>query len=226
MAKKIEWTEEQIKYLQSRKNENRELITADFNIKFNRNYKKTTIKGLMQRKGFNSENDGRFKKGDTPWNKGMRGEEYFNHYDKEKVVLKMRKMHEINRTAKIGEEFVYNGVPYIRTEAGKRTVKFGGIMRKRDYVWRLHNGDKPKGHCIVHLDGNHLNCEIENLRCIPRKYMTLLMKNGWFSKNPTVTDAAIKWCDHYYAIKNIQGGSNGRKTNNERVPTVHQEERL
>lgn len=199
MAKKINWTSEQIKYLKENRSVNREDLTNKFNLKFNTTHKKSTIKGVMQRSGIYSDYDGKFKKGDTPWSKGVKGDEYFKHYDKGKVMLKMNKIHENNRTAKIGDEYIYNGVPYVRVKAGKRLCKFGGRIRKRDYIWQLHNGEKPKGYCIVHLDGDHLNCEIENLRCIPRKYMTLLMKNGWFSRNEIITETAIKWCEHYYA---------------------------
>lgn len=36
-------------------------------------------------------------------------------------------------------------------------------------VWEKHFGEIPKGHNIVYLDGNPLNCDISNLECTSSK---------------------------------------------------------
>lgn len=201
MAKRNKILKEHLKFLEENKNMNRKELTDIFNEKFGCTFKYESIKNIMLKNGFKSENDGRFKKGNEPWNSGLKGEKYFERVDKEKVMEKVEKMHKLNKTAKIGDEHIYNGVLYIRVKTGKRIGKFEGVIRKRDYVWKKYNGEKPKGYCIVHLDGNQLNCDISNLRCIPRKYMTLLMMNNWFSENSIVTETAIKWCELHYAKK-------------------------
>ena len=38
-------------------------------------------------------------------------------------------------------------------------------MDKGRCVWEQHHGKIPKGHNIVYLDGNPLNCDISNLEC-------------------------------------------------------------
>lgn len=37
------------------------------------------------------------------------------------------------------------------------------------YTWRQANGPIPPGHCIIFADGDSMNCDIENLRCISRR---------------------------------------------------------
>jgi len=201
MAKRNRITSEHLEFLKENKDLDRKTLTNMLNEKFECTFAYGSVKSIMIKYGFKSKNTGRFTKGCGSWNKGLKGEEYFEKVDKEKVMAKVERMHEANKTAKVGDEYIYNGIPYIRIDAGKRFKKFGGKVRKRDYVWELNNGKKPKGNCIIHLDGNHLNCNISNLRCIPRKYMTLLMKNGWFSENDIVTETAIKWCEMYFVLK-------------------------
>ena len=44
---------------------------------------------------------------------------------------------------------------------------FGRWIRKAVWVWRQTNGEVPAGHCIVQLDGDPGNCDIENIECVP-----------------------------------------------------------
>lgn len=37
------------------------------------------------------------------------------------------------------------------------------------YMWETHYGKIPKGFVVCHRDGDPLNCEIDNLRLLPRK---------------------------------------------------------
>lgn len=45
---------------------------------------------------------------------------------------------------------------------------------KARYVWEQENGEIPKDYVILHLDGDKVNCAIENLECVPRKALAFL----------------------------------------------------
>ena len=73
---------------------------------------------------------------------------------------------------------------------------------KQHIVWKEHYGEIPEGYQIIFLNNNTYDCRIENLYCIPKKFLPYMMHNKWFSDNPEVTLAAIKWCELMYATRN------------------------
>lgn len=201
MKKRIDWTSEQHQYLSDNRNTNRKELLQRFNLKFGTNITLSALKGFMQRNNLSSDFNGRFGPGHEPWNKGISRAEYFSHYDKEKTLENCKKMHEKNRTLTLGEERIINGIPHICTVAGRRTQRYERWVRKKYIVWEQTHGAIPENHCIIHLDGNQMNCDISNLACIPKEYMGLLCKNKWFSKNKLVTKTAIKWCELHLSLK-------------------------
>jgi hypothetical protein len=44
----------------------------------------------------------------------------------------------------------------------------GNRERVHRVIWKMHNGEIPKGYVIDHIDGNPSNNLIDNLRCIPK----------------------------------------------------------
>ncbi len=55
-----------------------------------------------------------------------------------------------------------------------------GRMRPlRHVVWERTHGPVPAGHCIVHLDGDPGNCEIDNLACVRRAVLARLNQSRW-----------------------------------------------
>jgi hypothetical protein len=201
MGKNTAYTHEQEKYLiENAYGITRKELTDRFNVRFSTDKSVLTIKSWCNNRKLYSGTEGKFKKNSNPWNKGKTGDAYTSHYGLEKIMNTCQKMHEANRTAVIGEERIIRGVPHIRMVTG-RANRYDIWKRKRLVVWESVHGAIPKGHCVVHLDGNRLNCDLSNLTCIPKQYMTLLSKNQWFAKNPIITETAIKWCELHYACK-------------------------
>jgi hypothetical protein len=56
---------------------------------------------------------------------------------------------------------------------------------------------------LIHLDNNPLNCDIENLKCIPKKYRAFLAHNDWWNAPPEVKITALLWCELYYSLKDL-----------------------
>ena len=76
-----------------------------------------------------------------------------------------------------------NGHPYIKTEDGWK--------RLANVVY----GEIPKGHFLVHLDGDENNCNKENLYPITRAISGLMLANEFWSENPEITKTGIICCD-------------------------------
>lgn len=68
-------------------------------------------------------------------------------------------------------------------------------------IWQEYYGEVQKGKMIVFLDCNRENLEIDNLYCIDRKIAAVMSKNQWWTPSKEHTLTAIKWCELWYARK-------------------------
>lgn len=76
-----------------------------------------------------------------------------------------------------------HGEPYVKTENGWKRLK--------DIAY----GDKPKGHIIVHLDGNVNNYDKSNLVSISKATNVLMSHNKFWSEFPEITKVGILCCE-------------------------------
>lgn len=75
-------------------------------------------------------------------------------------------------------------------------------MRKDHLVWMNSGNNLPsKSEVLIHLDGDKLNCEVDNLYLTTRKINLMLSKNKWRFNDRELTLVAIKWCELFYARK-------------------------
>lgn len=124
-------------------------------------YAKALRMGL--RKQFSDENSGRFKKGLTPWNKGVKGStgchenskaHYFSGPPHNTKPLGYRRVNK-------------DGYFEVKTEIGFKLLHY--------VVWRENFGDVPKNCAIIFIDGDKTNVVIGNLKMLTRK--ELMEKN-------------------------------------------------
>lgn len=101
-------------------------------------------------------------------------------------------------TMPIGAEKVQKGSVYVKVSATGD--------RKKDWIpkTKLVYGEVPKRHILVFLDGNSINVTRENLYCVEQRVHARLAKNRWFSTDPMITLTAIRWCEHFYALKDFK----------------------
>ena len=142
-----------------------------------------TKKGVMAKAhklGLNAvsrENKGAFKKGQKPWNKGLKN---VNGYSSTR--WKKGESPRCN-AKKIGETWAVNCkgtyYVYIKTERGRELYSH--------YLWRKRTGEEvPEGYIIRHKDGNTTNHEKDNLMCISRA------ENARMNHNPEKTSRTMK----------------------------------
>ena len=102
----------------------------------------------------------RFRKGHTPWNKGMKGLTIGG------LETQFKSGHEPWNTKNDGAITMRNdrnGVPQLLIRIAKGKWEY--LAR---HIWREHHGEIAPGMVIRHKNGNSLDCDIENLECITR----------------------------------------------------------
>lgn len=68
------------------------------------------------------------------------------------------------------------------------------------WLWEKTYGEIPNGYRLLHLDGDPLNCELDNMVLVPFKYSLTLCREGW--NTPELIAIALTWCDLNSAINN------------------------
>lgn len=90
----------------------------------------------------------------------------------------------------VGTEVIHNyadGTKHIVVKTAEPNVwKF-----KHRLIWEQHNGEIPENSMITFLDGNTLNCNIENLACITCAENSLLNKNKLRFSDAELTKTGI-----------------------------------
>lgn len=131
---------------------------------------------------------GQFKKGQEPPNKGKKQHEFMSPEAIEKT--KATRFQKGNRPHNTRADFALS----IRKSKGRpyywiRVALSKWVLLHR-YLWELHYGEIEKGMNIQFKDGDSLNCNIENLYAIDRKYQ-LTVNNKGGKKLPYETKALI-----------------------------------
>lgn len=181
----------------------RKELTELFNRHFNEERTLSTIKGFCNRNNIPSPNgNGRYTSETSPrWQKGLSKEDFKSHYTEQSFDNMTSPMRESNIKYSVGDEVIRHGLPYIvvNNDFGQG---FDKRLRPKDaYVWEQYNGSIPNTHMLIHLDNDPMNCDISNLRCIPRKFRAFFCHNRWWKSEPEVKDTAIDWCKLYYLLK-------------------------
>ena len=109
-------------------------------------------------------NKGSFKKGITPWNKGMKG----LHFSPATEFKEGQNVGPQHPCWKGGLQQPANDCAYLYDGVNSR-------RRRPKVIWETFNGSLPDGYIIYHRDGDKDNDELWNLEAITRK--ELLKRN-------------------------------------------------
>lgn len=153
-----------------------------FNQKFNTNITSRMIKSYKANNKLNSGLTGKFRKGQTPHNKGKKMPKEV--YEKVKHTM-----------------FAKGNVPPNHRPVGSERISKDGYIEvkvaepnkwrlKQRVVYEEAKGKIPEGCTIIFLDGNKQNCNIDNLKCITRSELLYLNCNGLNNSNE-ITETGI-----------------------------------
>lgn len=145
-------------------------LTDAFNQAFSVTRTKDELNGFRKHLKLKTGRSGSFPKGHVPANKGKKGLTTANS-------ASFKKNNIPHNYQPIGTEVI--------TTDGYIKVKIGHPRKwkhKHILVWEKHNGSVPKGHVIKFIDGNPLNCNIDNLMTITKSEHGVI--NMYFSGAP------------------------------------------
>ena len=153
-----------------------------FNQKFNTNITSRTIKSYKANNKLNSGLTGKFRKGQTPHNKGKKMPKEV--YEKVKHTMFAKGNVPPNHRPVGSERISKDGYIEVKVaEPNKRRLK-------QRVVYEEAKGEIPEGCPIIFLDGNKRNFDIDNLRCITRSELLYLNCNGLNNSNE-ITETGI-----------------------------------
>lgn len=112
-------------------------------------------------------NKHQFKKGQTPFNKGVPQREWMKPPSIEiGKATRFKKGHVPHNHKPIGHERITRD-GYVEVKVRDNGYKKNFALKHR-LVWEEHNGKIPEGHNVQFRDGNKQNCDINNLYLISR----------------------------------------------------------
>lgn len=192
---KIKYNNEVVNYLIENHKGKTLIELADMiNKKFNANITNRDVGNLKsrlkRRKGIILDpavNDGRYRIGQSPANKGKKWDEYLTKEQQKKAKQTWFKKGNIPANyRKIGEErTTVDG--YIEIKIKDGCLNDNWILKHR-YIYEQHYGKIPEGYNVIFLDGNRKNINISNLKLVS-KYEDLIMNNNkLFSTDKNITE--------------------------------------
>ena len=145
---------------------------------FNQHFKlarpKKSIVACLKNHKITSGRDGGFKKGQIPWNLGLKG--YMG-----KNVTSFKKGRAPHNQRPLWSEridsdgFVKLSIPAENRGTGLATRH----KNKHVWIWEQENGAVPKGHVIIFKDGDNRNFEPDNLIKVSRKELLVMNSHGY-----------------------------------------------
>jgi len=147
-----------------------------FNARFCNPITVSQINSFIGNRRLNTGRTGHFHNGHIPFNKGKKGVYYPGA---EKGWFKPGQMPVTLRP--VGSERInVDGYVEIKVSNPKRW------RHKHVVVWEEANGQVPKGHLVIFLDGNKLNLALDNLMMISRQAHAVMWRmNGYTSDKDT-----------------------------------------
>ena len=174
------WTEEEKKYLASIvKGSSYKEIANKMRGKFGYDFTDHQIKGAMARYNLVTGTMGHFKKGFTPWNKGLKG--YMG----------------ANKTS-----FKKGTIPPNQVPVGTESLTKGGYIKvkvadpnkwelKHRLIYKQHHGEIPKNYNVIFADTNIYNFDIDNLILVSKSEMLTLNNEKLIYKDKELTKVGV-----------------------------------
>lgn len=174
------WTDEEKEYLASIvKGSTYKEITEKMNDKFEYNFSIEQTIGAMTRYKLTTGTGGYFKKGSTPWNKGLKGYMGANKTSFKKGTIPPNQV-------PIGTESITKG-GYIKVKVGEPNK----WKLKQRYVYEQYYGEIPKDCSVIFADRNIQNFDINNLVLVSKAEMLILNNNKLIFEDKELTKVGV-----------------------------------
>lgn len=190
--KKTKWTEEVIQFMvenyKGKDNiELAELLNKKFNLNTNGDRVCNVKANLKRRKGIDLTtgiNRGCIKKGNVPFNKGKKWDEYLTKEQQEKSKQTCFKKGNIpSNYRKVGEERI--------TVDGYTEIKIRDPNKwqlKHRWLYEKKYGKIPEGYNLIFLDGNRKNISLSNLKLVSKAQDLIMNNHKLFTRDREITN--------------------------------------
>ena len=186
------WSEKEKEYLKNIvKGHTYKEITVLMNEKFEYQFTESQIKGALNRYKLQTGLNGNFKKGSTPWNKGLKGYMGANKTSFKKGAIPPQ-------YRPVGSERV--------NKEGYLEVKIADPNKwelKHRYIYKKHYGDIPKGHNVIFADTDKTNFNIDNLILVSKSEMLILNRNKLIYEDNELTKVGVNIAKVIDKVKKI-----------------------
>ena len=186
------WSEEEKEYLKNIvKGHTYKEITILMNKKFEYQFTEGQINGALNRYKLQTGLNGNFKKGSTPWNKGLKGYMGANKTSFKKGTIPPQ-------YRPIGSERI--------NKEGYLEIKVADPNKwelKHRYIYKKHYGDIPKGHNVIFADTDKTNLNIDNLILVSKSEMLILNRHKLIYKDNELTKTGVNIAKVIDKVKKI-----------------------
>lgn len=157
-------------------------LTAKFNETFGTNLSRKALAATGKRYGIRSGRTGQFLKGNTPWNKGLKG---WQAPGTEKT------------------QFKKGNLPANHVSVGSETIDKDGYVKvkigepnkwefKHRLIWEKSHGRQiPPNYVVIFGDGNKRNFNPDNLLLVSRKQLARMNQNRLIKNDAKLTETGI-----------------------------------
>lgn len=172
------YTLEQVQFMRENYSRiGRKELTERFNRTFNERRTVGGIASTLGRRRIKSGRSRRFEKGNIPWNAGTKGQRLTGANR-----ASFRKGHVPSNLKPLWSERIESKYGYIEIKVPECNPHTGHPTRyryKHVWVWEQKHGPVPKGHVVAFVDGNNLNCNIDNLMLLSRSELLHMNQHNY-----------------------------------------------
>lgn len=158
------------------------------NAKFTTSYTHTQLKGYYARNKLNSGLNGYYKKGEIPWNKGLKG-----YMGPNKTSFKKGNVPSNYRP--VGSERVDKKDGYTLIKVQDHGTWPERWRHKHVVIWEEANGPVPDGYVVLFGDGDKSNISLDNLILVSRAQLARLNQYNLIQSHADLTKVALNIVD-------------------------------
>lgn len=169
-------------------------LTDFVNKEFGTNFTVKQIKAYKARNKLSSGIKTTFKKGQVPFNKGMKQSDYMSAeaIERTKNTRFQKGQDPINWQPMGYERITRDGYTEVKVRDEKEVHSTKNFELKHRVLWKKHHGEIPESHIVIFKNGNPQDVRLENLMMVHRGIGAQLNRQGLKSEYPELTEAGVK----------------------------------